>query len=199
MTNASHDHHYTLTCPSWCAVDHHQPGDPGVHELSFPVPGLDDGEATVLLGQSATEVAAISVFLPRESLTGRQALNLAEALANAAAALLPERQAPRQVEVVQVLPDLVALRQAQGGLCVVDPDVPGMDSSAVPARAALVLGGHGLVLYAFGNPEHVVLPVAEAAIEHPETAPWEWSEGEWRVELPVEPVPGKAVQPCSRH
>lgn len=144
-----------LGCPR--GLTRHQSGDPGVHELCFPVPGLDDGEATVVLGQGATEVAGISVYLPRASLTGRQALNLAEALANAAAALLPERQAS-QVEVVQVLPDLVALREALGGLCVVDADVP----TSWPARAHLVSGGHGLVLYAFGNPEHVVLPAAEA-------------------------------------
>ncbi len=176
---------YTLTCPSWCAVDHHQPGDPGVHELCFPVPGLDDGEATVVLCQSATEAAAIDVYLPRAGLSVRQALDLAEALAHAAEALLPARRAPRQVDVVQVLPDLVALRQAVGGLCVIDAEVLGTDRSGAPPRAHLVLGGHGLVLYAFGNPEHVVLPAAEAAIEHQEAAPWEWSEGEWRVELPV--------------
>lgn len=30
---------YTLTCPGWCGVDHHQPSDSGLHERGFPVPG----------------------------------------------------------------------------------------------------------------------------------------------------------------
>lgn len=123
---------YTLTCPVWCTADHSLPSDSGLHGRGFPVPGLDDGEPTVQLAQldpvsRRVEAASISVYPPRDRMTGREALDLAEALAYAAEALLPQGAEPRQVEVVQVLPDLVALGDAQGGLRVsLDADAPGM-------------------------------------------------------------------------
>jgi len=66
---------------------------------------------------SGGEPASIAVYPPRDMLSAAEALDLSGALASAADSLQQGAAvAVRRVEVVQVLPDLVALRDTQGGV-----------------------------------------------------------------------------------
>ncbi len=94
-------------------------------------------------------------------------------------------QEVRRVEVVQVLPDLVAMRDAQGGLRVVGSDVvPGITPGSGRARAVLMVTRRdGLVLYLLTASREDLLAAAERAVEDPSSAAWKWVQGEWQVSL----------------
>ncbi len=190
QTDARPTVRYTLTCPSWCTADHHRAGDGGSHERVFPVPALDTEGAVVLLTQSswtpereAEPVASVACYLLEPDLTPGAAAELAAALTAARCALQAGVGETRRVEVVHVLTDLVAVRDAQGGPRVAFEPPAGTGGRSA-RRAVLVWSAdHGLVLYAFEGSAADVLAAAGRAIEDPSSAAWEWAEGEWRVRL----------------
>jgi len=186
QTDARPTVRYTLACPAWCTVDHHLSTDSTLHERAFAAPALDDAEPTVMLSQSDAvsggEPAAITVYLPRDMLTAAEALDMGKALASAGDLLQRSAAvAGRRVEVVQVLPDLVAMRDAQGGLRIVGSDVvPGITPGTGRARAVLMVTRRdGLVLYLLAASREDLLAAAERAVEDPSSAAWEWVQGEW--------------------
>lgn len=152
---------------------------------------------------SGGEPASIAVYPPRDMLSAAEALDLSGALASAAVSLQQGAAvAVRRVEVVQVLPDLVALRDTQGGLRTVGSHaVPGTRPGTGRVRAVLLVSRRdGLVLSALAGSAADLLTAAELAIEDPSSAAWRLAEGEWSAELAVEPPVLTSVgRPCSRH